>query len=131
MVATIRRLPLGDREAFFSDARNGFTAEACLRRALEGLLDLGRLVLARRFGIAAAEYKAIARELGRAEVLADDDVERLVTLAGYRNRMVHFYHEVTPEEIFTVCAEDLDDVDRLADALRTWFESHISDDPVE
>lgn len=51
MVAEIRSLPLADREAFFADRRNLWAAESCLRRALEALLDLGRYILAKGFGI--------------------------------------------------------------------------------
>ncbi len=32
MVSEIRVLPLGDRAAFFSDRRNVWAAESCLRR---------------------------------------------------------------------------------------------------
>lgn len=42
MLAEIRSLPLSDQQVFFSDGRNVWTAESCLRRALEALFDLGR-----------------------------------------------------------------------------------------
>ncbi len=120
MLAAIRRLPLADHEAFFADERNIWTAESCLRRALEALLDIGRHVLAKRFALAVTEYKHIARELGRHGVLSHDDAARLETLAGYRNRMVHFYHDVTPEELFTICDQHLGDVETIAAACRRW-----------
>lgn len=50
MVQTIRELPLEDREAFFADNRNIWTADSCLRRGLEALFDLGRHILAKGFG---------------------------------------------------------------------------------
>jgi hypothetical protein len=51
MVLDIQSLPLGDKQAFFEDTRNLWTAESCLRRALEALFDLGRHILAKGFGI--------------------------------------------------------------------------------
>ena len=51
MVSEIRALPLSDKEAFFSDRRDVWAAESCLRRALEALLDLGRHILAKGYGI--------------------------------------------------------------------------------
>ncbi len=133
MLREIRRLPLDDREAFFADSRNVWTAKSCLRRALEALFDLGRHVLARGFGLGVNEYKAIARELGRQGILGPEDVRRMVIMAGYRNRLVHLYHDVSEEELFQICRQDLGDVEQVADALRRWLLAHPEklDEPLE
>lgn len=56
----LRALPLDDRQAFLSNRRNVWAAEACLHRALEAFLDLGRHILAKGFGIGVGEYKEIS-----------------------------------------------------------------------
>jgi uncharacterized protein YutE (UPF0331/DUF86 family) len=122
MVKTIRELPLADSEAFFADDRNIWTADACLRRALEALFDLGRHILARGFGEAPGEYKEVATLLGRHGVLSTEDTDLLKTLAGYRNRLVHFYHEISAEELYEVCRHHLQDVDRIIAAYRRWIQ---------
>lgn len=124
MVAAIRRLPLQDRDAFFADERNVWTADSCLRRALEALLDLGRHILTKGFGVAAGEYKEIAAYSHQQDVLSLADADLLRTLAGYRNRLVHFYHEVSAEELYDICNNDLDDLTRIADAYRRWLKAH-------
>lgn len=58
MLDEIRSLPLGDRQTFFADTRNVWTAESCLRRGLEALLDLGRHILAKGLGLGGSEYIA-------------------------------------------------------------------------
>lgn len=63
MLAGLRALPLESLEAFASDPRNTASAESYLRRALEGLLDLGRHVLTKGFGRATMEYEEIAEGL--------------------------------------------------------------------
>ncbi len=63
LLADIRALPLEDRTSFFADRRNTWAAESCLRRSLEALLDIGRHILAKGFGIGASEYKEIPRWL--------------------------------------------------------------------
>ena len=40
-LAEIHKLPLDSLESFESDSRNGWTAESCLRRTFEALLDVG------------------------------------------------------------------------------------------
>ena len=57
---------------------------AGLRRSLEALLDLGRHILAKGFGVGVTEYKEIASELCRHGVLTEADAALLRTLAGYR-----------------------------------------------
>jgi len=124
MVAEICALPLTDRDAFFADRRNLWTAESCLRRALEALLDLGRHILAKGFGIGVSEYREIAARLEEQQVLSADEAALLRTMAGYRNRLVHFYHEVSPEELYEVCAHRLGDLEQVLAAYRRWLQEH-------
>lgn len=121
MLADIRALPLADAATFAADRRNAAAAESGIRRAIEALFDLGRHILAKGFGEGATEYKAAARQLSAHGVLAPAAAERLVRLAGYRNRMVHFYHEVTADELYDICAHHLDDLTLVADAFRAWI----------
>lgn len=124
MTADIRSLPLEDRGAFFLDARNVAAAESCLRRALEALFDLGRHILAKGFGEGVSEYKEIAARLREKDVLSQEDADLLRLLAGYRNRMVHFYHEVGDDELHDICRDHLKDVEHLALAYREWLRDH-------
>lgn len=124
MVDEIRSLPLGSLDEFTGDRRNIGAAESCLRRSLEALLDLGRHLLAKIFGEAVTEYKMIAEELGRRGVLVSDAVHRLRVLAGYCNRLVHFYHDVTEEELYAICTRELEDLLAVRDAYVRWLKLH-------
>lgn len=124
MLQEIRALPLHNREAFLSDNRNVWAAESCLRRALEALLDLGRHILAKGFAVGVAEYKEIALRSHEAGILSNEEAELLRKLAGYCNRLVHFYHDVQTEELFTLCAQNLEDIEKLAASYRHWLQAH-------
>jgi len=121
MVDQIRSLPLQDREAFFADSRNAWAAESCLRRALEALFDIGKDILARAHGEGSAEYKEVARRLGETQVLSAREANLLSRLAGYRNRLVHFYHEVSAEELYEFCSAQMDDLITIGRAYRHWL----------
>ena len=123
MVAGIRSLPLRDAEEFTADPSTGAAAESYLRRALEALLDLGRHVLAKGFGRGVAEYKAIASALREEGVLTAAEAEVLIRLAGFRNRMVHFYHAIGDEELRLICRDELGDIEQVLDALLRWLRS--------
>jgi uncharacterized protein YutE (UPF0331/DUF86 family) len=124
MLEAIRNLPLGSYEQFREDPRTPAAAESHLRRALEALLDLGRHILAKGFALAPAEYKEVADELGKIGVLSEEDRALLRQMAGYRNRMVHFYHEVSQEELYYICSRQLSDVEHVCEAMLQWLNEH-------
>lgn len=121
MLAEIRALPLESKPEFMKDTRNIWTAESCLRRALEALFDMGRHIAAKGFSEAVTEYKEIASTLNRRNVISVSEFEVMQKIAGYRNRLVHFYHEVSADELYEICANHLGDVEQLANALRSWI----------
>jgi uncharacterized protein YutE (UPF0331/DUF86 family) len=124
MLVGIRSLPLDSVDTFTADARNVASAESYLRRALEALLDFGRHVLAKGFGEPASEYKAIAALLVRHQVLDSEEGEAFRLLAGYRNRMVHFYHELSEQELYEICVGQLGDIERVRDGMLEWIRSN-------
>ncbi len=124
MVSAIRELPLDDREAFFADSRNVMAAESGLRRALEALFDLGRHLLAKGFGVGVSEYKEIAYQLGELGILSAPDALLFARLAGYRNRLVHFYHEVEGQELMEICQNHLGDLEYISQTFQKWLISH-------
>ena len=50
--------------------------------------------------------------------------------AEYRNRMVHFYFEITPEELYGILKNDLQDIENVLEALLAWLqEQNVLDSP--
>ena len=124
MIKEIESLPLSDYETFTEDKRNIWSAESCLRRSLEALMDLGRHILAKGFGRGISEYKEIGSVLEEVAILDNQDSLRFKTLAGYRNRMVHFYHEVSDKELYEICSSQLSDITHVAGTIRRWVNDH-------
>lgn len=124
MLEGIRGLPLKSYEEFMEDSRNLPSAESYLRRALEALLDLGRHILAKGFAISVVEYKQIGAELTNVGILSLEEGRLLKTLAGYRNRLVHFYHEIGPEELYNICSNQLHDITKVLNNILAWIETH-------
>lgn len=96
---------------FLSDKKNPPFVESYLRRSLEAVFDIGRHILAKTYGFKEIEYKEIAKELGKRGVITQGLSEALIEMAGYRNRMVHFYREITPEELHQILVNNLKDFD--------------------
>jgi uncharacterized protein YutE (UPF0331/DUF86 family) len=124
MVAAIRSLPIQNYADFMAESRNIAAAESYLRRALEALLDIGRHVLAKGFGKATVEYKEIASGLCEIRIIDETAEKILHNLAGYRNRMVNFYHEITDEEFYDICSKQLTDIESIVEDIARWVQSH-------
>jgi uncharacterized protein YutE (UPF0331/DUF86 family) len=124
MITRLRLLPFETLEIFQADRRNPAAAESYLRRALEALFDLGRHILAKGFGQAVSEYKEIARVLVQRGVLSEEEGKQLFKIAGYRNRMVHFYQEISNRELFEICTKDLKDIETLLSSILKWVKDH-------
>ncbi|MGB9871923.1 MAG: DUF86 domain-containing protein [Anaerolineae bacterium] len=85
MLASIRSLPRDSLAEFTADPRTPAAADSYLRRGL------GRHILAKGLGRAATEYRDVARGLEETGVLRLPESTLLFRMAGYRNRLVHFY----------------------------------------
>ncbi len=123
MIAGIRDVTSQSIEDFMRGPHSVAAAESYLRRALEALLDLGRHLLAKGFGVPAAEYKAIAISLEKNGVLKGAEADLMHRMAGYRNRIVHFYNEISDEEIYEICHFHSDEIEQVLAALLNWFNS--------
>ena len=123
MLARLKALPLSDQSAFLASPATAAAAESFLRRALEALLDLGRHLLAKGFGVAAVEYREIATKLGECGVLSAEETALMRDMAGYRNRMVHFYDEVSEGELFEIATRRLTDVEKVLGAIVIWIDT--------
>ena len=122
MIRSIQALPINSFDEFKADSRNTASAESYLRRGIEALLDLGRHLLAKGFAIAVTEYKEIGPMLAKKGVLTENNGDLLRQIAGYRNRMVHFYHEINDLELYNLCTKNLDDIEQILTALIEWLQ---------
>lgn len=120
----LKKFSLMSKEGFLSDNRNPAAAESYLRRSLEAIFDISRHILAKSYGFKELEYKDIARELGEKGVVGKDYSRILMKMAGYRNRMVHLYHEVSSEEIYDILKDHLSDIERFISEIASFLKDY-------
>src|SRR4030067_3469778 len=125
-VEELKPFPKMPEKEFLSDRKNPPFVESYLRKSLEAVFDIGRHILAKTYGFREIEYKAIARELGNRGVISEGLSEVLIKMAGYRNRMVHFYREITSEELYQIVVIHLGDFDRFNREVITFLKAYES-----
>jgi len=83
------------------------------------LIPLNREILRSRLsripGARATSYKEIPILLGKNKMVPLGFAENeLLQMAGYRNRMVHFYSEITEKELYKIIQENLKDFEKFS-----------------
>lgn len=112
-------------EDFKNDKDNYAIAEHHLRRALEGVLSLGTHILSRIPGGAKAkDYTEVLLSLGKFKVLPTDFAQKIRQMAGYRNRLVHLYWEVTEEEMLDKIKTRLDDFEKFCEFILKYLKKN-------
>lgn len=116
----LRKLSLEE----FKASENFAIAEHYLRRALEAVFETGTHILSRLPGRRASGYKDIAILLGEQKIVPPEFAKQtLVKMAGYRNRLVHFYSEVTQDEMYVIIKERLNDFDAFNEYIKALLSS--------
>jgi uncharacterized protein YutE (UPF0331/DUF86 family) len=111
-------------EQFHSHPDNFRIAFYDLHRALEAVLDIGSHILSRIPGARPASYKDVPRLLGKNGIIPTEFASNQLTkMAGYRNRMVHFYGEISEREIYGIIQDELQDFHTFAACIEQILKS--------
>lgn len=102
---------------FMADPRNLAAAERWLQTSIEALADISRHIIRRLRLRMPDEYWQIPHVLAEAGHLPAEDVPTYEAMVRFRNRLVHHYPEVNPDEIHRIVAQELDDIRRWRDQL--------------
>src|SRR3989344_5257682 len=94
-------------------------AKLRLREALEGVFNIGAHILSRMEGGRTTEYKEIAKKLGEFGIVDKNFADgALRKMAGYRNRLTHFYAEIGAEKLHRIIQNDLGDFETFLKAIK-------------
>ena len=112
------------KDKFVSEKNDYFdVAKLRLREALEGVFNIGAHILSRIEGGRTTEYKDIAKKLGEFGIVDKNFADGVLSqMAGYRNRLTHFYAEITPEEMCDIIQNNLGDFDIFLKAVKNLLE---------
>lgn len=122
-VELLRKLSAYPLKQFAGEDYHFDVAKLHLREALEGVFHIGTHILSRLNGGRGTEYKDIARKLGELGIVEKEFANSaLARMAGYRNRLTHFYAEIKPQELYDILQRDLGDFDIFLHAVKNVLE---------
>jgi uncharacterized protein YutE (UPF0331/DUF86 family) len=123
-IEKLRILAKLSQEEFYDATKDHYdVAKLRLREALEGVFNIGAHILSRIEGGRASEYREIARKLGEQGIVEKEFADKeLSQMARYRNRLTHFYAEITPHELYDIINNNLDDFETFLAAVKNVLE---------
>lgn len=127
-VSLLRELAEQPLETVQADPHVRGSAERYLQLAIETALNTGHHVIGGLGLRQPADYADVFRILGEAGILDPDFAAEIEPMAGLRNRLVHVYWEVDPEQVHTLLRTRLDDFDRFAEEVTAALERIDTDD---
>jgi uncharacterized protein YutE (UPF0331/DUF86 family) len=119
------RLAKYSKREFLTDERNPAAAESFLRRSIEAMFDISRHILSKSYEFKSLECKDVALALGAKKVVSPEYADTLVKMAGYRNRMVHYYKEIKPDELYDILRKDLGDIERFLVEIEKFIQVYL------
>lgn len=102
----VREVPL---EEFVQDYFLHSAAERAVQIAIQAALDIGSILLSQSSVEVPSEYADIFPALAEIDLLPSDFASRLVTMAKFRNVLVHMYAEIDLDRLHAYLQNDIDD----------------------
>lgn len=102
-------------------------AERDLQVAIQAALDIASMILADQTTMLPKEYKDFFPGLAEIGVLPIDFAQKLVSMAKFRNILVHLYLEVDSRRLYRYLQENLSDFETFAYHVSQWLATHTED----
>lgn len=116
---SLRQMP---EEEFCSNFVNFSSAERTLQVAIEACLDIGNHIISEEGFARPREYKDIFLTLGEKNIIPQEFANKLINMARFRNRLVHLYWEVTPQEVYKILLNNLEDLEKYILEITKYIE---------
>lgn len=117
-VALLRKIRgLADERRFVSDPLVYGNAERYLQLAIQAVLDISNHIVADMNLNLPADSKELFVMLATHKVLPARLSKKLVSMAGFRNLLVHEYLEIDRRRVYQVLRKDLGDFERFIKAV--------------
>lgn len=89
-----------DQKEFINDFRNSESSKYLLQVSIEYCLDIANHIIASEKLRSPFDYADSFRVLNENKIVLDSEIEKLIEMAKFRNRIVHIYWEVNDTLIY-------------------------------
>lgn len=109
------------RETYLNDIRAQRFVERTLQIAIECCLDVIHHIISDEGFREPNSYADGFKVLAENGVLPNDAVENYRLMTQFRNRLVHYYEKIDPEQVFAIFRGKLDTFDTFKAEIEGWL----------
>jgi len=118
-------------EHFLQDIRSQRFVERTLQVAVEASMDVAHHIISDERWREPDSYADAFVVLAENSVISSEAAGRCRLMAQFRNKIVHYYEKVDPEQVFAIFSGHLGDFDEYVKAVRLWLQQHQEGNPEE
>jgi uncharacterized protein YutE (UPF0331/DUF86 family) len=112
-------------EELSSSPRDLAAAKYFIRTSIEAMIDIGSHIVAKKLlGVPSTNVEVILL-LADKGVVAKDNAQTYVKMAKYRNRLTHFYNNVSVSEICDIIQNHLGDFEAFIKDILQFLEKNL------
>lgn len=106
---------------FMHDIRSQRFIERTIHILIEACFDVVHHIISDKGLREPASYVDAFTVLAENDVLGDQSVDRYKLMAQFRNKLVHYYEKIEPEQVFAIFSHHLADFDRFILDIKAWL----------
>jgi uncharacterized protein YutE (UPF0331/DUF86 family) len=110
-----------DFAKFKADIRSQRFVGRTLQIAIEAVLDSTHHIISDEGYREPDSYADAFTVLAEHKVISEDNAEYGKLMAQFRNKLVHYYEKIEPEQVYSIFSQHLEDFDRFVAAIRRWM----------
>ncbi len=108
-------------DAFRTDVRTQRYAERTLHVAIECCMDICHHLISDQQWREPDSYADAFNVLAEHGVLTSEAAERYRLMAQFRNKLVHYYEKIEPEQVLSIARSRADDFTDFAAFIEAWL----------
>lgn len=113
------------KEVFVNDPDKIGSAKYHFLVAIESAIDLCNHIIAKNNYRTPEDYSDTFRVMGEAKIFDAEFVKKLISMAKFRNRLVHIYWDVDDTLLYKILTENLEDLDHFLRELGAFLKKNF------
>lgn len=106
---------------FMTDIRSQRFIERTLHIIIEACFDIVHHIISDEALREPSSYADAFLVLAENRILDFDAAQKYVLIAQFRNKLVHYYEKIEPEQVFAIYRNHLQDIDQFLASIQLWM----------
>jgi uncharacterized protein YutE (UPF0331/DUF86 family) len=119
---TIRELTsTSPREEVLNDPWKMRGIRYSVQTSIEAMVDVAYHLAAKLYGYPPVDVRDAFQTLRRHGLISAADFETYAAMVSFRNRLVHGYQDISPEQLYDLITHGLSDFDRFVETITSFL----------